>query len=174
MWGASLFALRLPALLAGALGAMLVFAWPKAFGAGALAALLVVSNPLWHTFSRLCQTDILHAAFLADAMLCLASDPKLSRRSSFWAFALLSALGIMVKSVAGLLAPLGLLVYWAMARPGEKPLVDGCLRPFGNRIARGALARLSTGCPCEMVLGRLRPIPTFQLRSAAASPGIGR
>lgn len=121
MWGASLFALRLPALLAGALGAVLVFAWPKAFGAGALAALLVVSNPVWHTFSRLCQTDILHAAFLAGAMLCLASDPKLARRSSFWAFALLSALGIMVKSVAGLLAPLGLLVYWAMARPGEKP-----------------------------------------------------
>jgi hypothetical protein len=135
--GMSLFALRLPALLAGALGAVLIFAWPKRLGAGAIAALLLVSDPLWHTFSRLCQTDILHAAFLTAAMFCLAFDPKLCKRSSFWAFALLSALGIMVKSVSGLLAPLALLVYWAMARKDERPTGR---RLLGLLLAIGALA----------------------------------
>jgi len=137
IWGTSLFALRLPALLAGALGAVLVFAWHKNLGAGALAVLLIASDPFWHTFSRLCQTDILHAAFLTGAMLCLACDPKLSRRSSFWGFAILSALGIMVKSVSGLLAPLGLLVYWAMARHDEKPTKRRLLSLF---LAIAALA----------------------------------
>jgi len=120
-WGTSLFSLRLPVLLAGALGVILVFVWPRSLLAGTLAALLMVSDFYWHTFSRVCQTDAMHTAFLTGAMLCLASDPKLSRRSSFCTFALLSALSIMVKSVSGLAAPLGLLFYCVMARQGERP-----------------------------------------------------
>src|SRR5271170_6306127 len=48
--GISLLALRLPMLLAGALGALLLYIWGRG-GAGLVAALLLISDPMWNIFS---------------------------------------------------------------------------------------------------------------------------
>src|SRR5260370_38325906 len=71
LFGISLLALRLPMLIAGSLVAVLVFCWCAQVGsarAGIAAALLLLSNPVWHTFSRLCYTDILLAVFSTAAL----------------------------------------------------------------------------------------------------------
>ncbi|MBX5497165.1 MAG: glycosyltransferase family 39 protein, partial [Bryobacteraceae bacterium] len=81
--GPRLLAVRLPALLFGALAAVLLFQWGRreaSLAAGAAAALLLVSNPLWQTFSRLCYTDIPAAFGSVLALFSFGSDSALKRR----------------------------------------------------------------------------------------------
>src|SRR5215471_6593962 len=62
--GISLLALRLPVLLAGALATLMLFLWSErrySRWTAAAVLLLAVANPLWHTFSRVCYTDMLLA-----------------------------------------------------------------------------------------------------------------
>lgn len=124
--GVSLFSLRLPLLLAGALAATLIFIWlrrlrPDAPLAAAVAFLLLVSNRHWHVFYRICQADGLLATAIVGSLLCLLLDPRLEKRLSLLIFAIFTAAAILSKSVAGFL-PLGaLLVYCALQRGGQRP-----------------------------------------------------
>ncbi|MBI3668155.1 MAG: glycosyltransferase family 39 protein [Acidobacteria bacterium] len=123
-FGVSLWALRLPVLLAGALAATLVFSWVwrvRSGAAAAGAAILLVSNNLWHTYSRINQTDALLAASIVAAVSCLARDPTLAGRWNFLGFGLFTAAALMTKSIAGLLPPLIWLVYCGLARGGPRP-----------------------------------------------------
>src|SRR6266850_1152251 len=89
LFGISLLALRLPMLIAGALGVVLVYCWCAQVGfarAGIAGVLLLLSSPVWHTFSRLCYTDILLAVFTLAALYCVFLDPLLQRRSTFLGF----------------------------------------------------------------------------------------
>src|SRR6266481_5611071 len=104
LFGISLLALRLPMLIAGSLGAVLVYRWCAQVGltrVGIVGVLLLLSNPVWHTFSRLCYTDILLAVFTIAALCCVILDPWLQRRSTFLGFCAATAAAIMTKNVAG-------------------------------------------------------------------------
>jgi Dolichyl-phosphate-mannose-protein mannosyltransferase len=113
LFGISLLALRLPILIAGALGVVLVYGWCAQVGStrvGIAGVLLLLSNPVWHIFSRLCYTDILLAVFTVAALYCVVLDPLLQRRSTFLGFCVATAAAIMTKSVAGIVPILVLLL----------------------------------------------------------------
>ena len=131
--GISLFALRLPMLLAGALGVTLLYWWCRGSTsavAGVAAALLLVSDPMWHIFSRLCYTDLLLAFFTTGALFFVYRDPRLERRSSVVGFAVFTAAAIMTKNVAGAIPILTLLVFAALIRREQRPrflrMVEAC------------------------------------------------
>jgi 4-amino-4-deoxy-L-arabinose transferase-like glycosyltransferase len=134
LFGISLLALRLPMLIAGSLGAVLVYCWcaPAGFGrAGIVGVLLLLSDPVWHTFSRLCYTDILLAVFTMAALYCVVLDPLLQRRSTFLGFCIATAAAIMTKSVAGVVPILVLLLAAVWNPPGQRltfrRIVQACL-----------------------------------------------
>jgi hypothetical protein len=141
-FGISLLSLRIPALLAGALVAPLIFVWarrlrPDAALAGVAAALLLVSNRLWHVFSRVCQTDVLVAASVAGAIACFAFDTRLARRRALLGFSAATAAGILSKSVAGLIPLLVLIVAFFLLGKEERPAPA---RVFRAALLAGALA----------------------------------
>jgi hypothetical protein len=120
--GISLFALRLPALLAGALATMLLFLWAESRYSRWVAAsvvLLALSNPLWHTFSRICYTDMLLALAMIGALWTFDRDWGLSQRRSILLFGACLAFGVMAKNVAGLL-PLAIVLLASLL--ARKPL----------------------------------------------------
>ena len=132
LFGISLWALRLPMLLAGALGAVLVCLWCVRSGsrtAGLAGTLLLLSDPVWHVFSRLAYTDMLLAFFTLAALYCAVRDPALERRSSFLGFSTAAAAAIMTKNVAGVLPVLILLLAaaWSPQRPAFRRIVQACL-----------------------------------------------
>jgi hypothetical protein len=121
-FGVSLFALRLPSLLVGSLGAALLFYWCARAGglwAGLAAVLLLLSNSIWFTFSRLCYTDLLLAFFTVAAMFSLALDSTLETTAARWSFIAFDAAAIMTKSVAGVL-PLLVLALFAWIGPRKE------------------------------------------------------
>jgi len=122
--GVSLLALRLPMLIAGALGVLLVYIWGQrghSLWAGAMAAILLLSDPMWHIFSRLCYTDLLLAVFISTALYCVFRDPRLESRFALVCFALSTAAAIMTKSIAGLLPILALAVFAIAIRSDQRP-----------------------------------------------------
>lgn len=127
VFGASPATLRLPSLVAAVAGTVLLFAWARAAGstlAGTLAVLLLLSNPMWHTFARLCYTDMLFAASVIGALFVFRRDVKLVRPSSVAWFGFLTAAAVMTKNVAGLLPLLVLGLYWITSAEEEKPRLD--------------------------------------------------
>jgi 4-amino-4-deoxy-L-arabinose transferase-like glycosyltransferase len=124
--GISRFALRLPILLAATLGTLLLFLWSEAaYGrwTAILAILLIVANPLWHTFSRICYTDMLLALAMIGALWAVDRDPSLSERRNIFAFGAFLALGLMAKNVAGLL-PLPILCVACLLTRRRLPVVS--------------------------------------------------
>ncbi|HLJ14216.1 MAG TPA: glycosyltransferase family 39 protein [Bryobacteraceae bacterium] len=122
--GVSLTSLRLPSLIAAALICTLVFVWLWRFQtplAACAGLLLMLSNRLLHTMSRLTMTDALLVLWFTAAMLVIAFDPGLRRRESAWAFGALAGLAILTKGVAGVLPLLALVVYWIIAPSRDRP-----------------------------------------------------
>lgn len=135
LFGISLWALRLPVVLAAAGATTLMFYW---FGGWRDARswavfLLLLSNPLWHIFARLCYTDMLLAASFAGALFCLHRDPQLASRRMWIGFAAAASAGIMAKNIGGLLPLLTLLLYTilAAARGGQRPTAVRILQLCG-------------------------------------------
>jgi hypothetical protein len=129
--GVSPLALRLPVALLASLSVGLVFLWAaelRSWQAGACAALLLVSNHLWHVLAGMAMTDGLLVAFYTAAMFCLFSDPWLESKGALWGFAGSVAAAILTKSVAGVL-PLGVLaLYWLAGPRRQRPsLSRACL-----------------------------------------------
>ncbi|HEV2689362.1 MAG TPA: glycosyltransferase family 39 protein, partial [Bryobacteraceae bacterium] len=95
--GISLFALRLPILIAGALGVVLLYDWGRrstSVAGGLVIALLMLSDPMWHIFSRVYYTDMLATVFIAVALYFVARDSKLQKRASVMGFGILTATAI--------------------------------------------------------------------------------
>jgi hypothetical protein len=124
LFGISLWAVRLPALMAAVLATVVLF-WLTGSAKSAVvawsAAILLLSNPLWHIFARLCYTDMLLAASITGGIASLYRDRTLSSRSSLWGFALCTAAGVMAKSLAGVLPALVLLLYYFLVPQNERP-----------------------------------------------------
>jgi 4-amino-4-deoxy-L-arabinose transferase-like glycosyltransferase len=116
LFGSSVAALRLPILLTAAFATLLLVIWSAkthSLWTSAATGLLLVANPLWHTFSRLCYTDMLVTAAVVAAIFTFWRDLELSRWHSVLLFAFSVAAAIMSKSVAGIL-PLGVLVLFCL------------------------------------------------------------
>ncbi|MGD0361633.1 MAG: glycosyltransferase family 39 protein [Bryobacteraceae bacterium] len=141
-FGLSLFAVRLPALLAGAAGAAAVFLWcarARSLAAGVLAAGFLLLTPFWQMFSRVCLTDVPAAAGAAMALAAVALDPRFERRLTPAAFGVLAGAAILAKSVAGLL-PFAALVLYFFWLPRE-------WRPPLSRIAAAFLLAAAVVSP---------------------------
>lgn len=120
--GTSRFALRLPVLLAGALAAALLFLWAdrlRGVWVAAAAGLLLAANPLFHTFSRICYTDMLLVLAVSAALYALARDPLLAEPRGILVFGAAMAFAIMAKNVAGLL-PVAVLAVFSLLS-GKRP-----------------------------------------------------
>ena len=115
--GVSLTTLRAPSLLAGALGAVLVFLWLRSPAKAAAAGVLVLTNTLWYTLSRLALVDALLATLFLAAAYTLALDEDMQKRRTPWLFGLCSGLALMTKGIAGLLPLVALGFYWLVRRP---------------------------------------------------------
>jgi hypothetical protein len=121
IFGVSLWALRLPFLLAAATAALLVFAWilpargaPLAWGGW----LLLLGSASWQVFACLAYTDILVAFFATAALFLWQRDPD-GRKA--WSAPLIGgaiAAAILAKSVAGLIPWLAIGVAVALRRGG--------------------------------------------------------
>jgi hypothetical protein len=124
VFGSRLLAVRLPALLFGAIGCSIVFLWAaktKDKTAGIFACTLLLSNALWHTYSRLCYADVIASAACLAAMYCLVSDSTLRNWGPRLGFGVATAVAIMTKHVAGILPLAALLGYSLVAGKGKRP-----------------------------------------------------
>jgi hypothetical protein len=140
--GVSLWALRLPVLVAAAYAVCILFAWvqrSRSAGAAWVAMLLLVSDPLWHVLSRICYTDILAAAAIATAFAVIQREPRLGSGTAAIAFGAALAAGVMAKSVAGLLPLLALGPYWLLSSPE--------LRPSMTRVAQAVATMVVLAAP---------------------------
>ncbi len=123
-FGASLFALRLPSLLAGSLTTALLFyscGAARGLWAGLIAVLLLLGDQAWFTFARLCYTDVLLAAFTVAAIFSVIRDPRLDTVPARWSFIAFSAAAILTKSAAGLLPLLALALFAWLGPRDERP-----------------------------------------------------
>ncbi len=109
LFGRSEFALRLPSLVAGALVATLLFGWMPDARAGGLAALLLISDPLWRGLSRVALTDAMLALWVTLAVRSIGQGVP-------WAFSVATAAAVMTKGIAGLI-PVFVLAAWWVVEP---------------------------------------------------------
>jgi len=133
-FGISLFSVRLPSLLLGALAVTAVFLWCgrlHSLGAGLLAAGLLLLSPFWQILSRLCYTDIPASAFGVLALTCVAFDLQLERRRTRIAAGFLAAAGVMTKGPAGILVVAALMVWWIVLPAVLRP----AMWKFGELLA---------------------------------------
>jgi len=124
LFGLSLFAVRLPALLMGAAGVAGVFAWvahARSVGAGILASAVLLFSPFWQTFSRLCYTDVLASSSALLALLAVAFDPRMERHRTCIAFAVFASASILAKSIGGLLPFAALVLYFMLLPKDGRP-----------------------------------------------------
>lgn len=133
LFGLSLFTVRLPGLLFGAVGGAAVFLWCAKYRsilAGTLAAVMLLSCPVYLTMSHVVDTNILAAAFIALTMTTVALDLRMERRSTWICSGIFAGMAILAKSVAGVLPLVALAVYWIV--------VPSRLRPPLARLAASA------------------------------------
>jgi len=122
--GVNPLALRLPALVAGALCCVFVYWWlrrSRSMAAGIAGVVLLFGTPVFHSISRKFMTDALLTLFVVAAMFVIVTDPRWERRWTAIAFGALSGAAVMTKSAAGLLPLLILAVYWILAGAKERP-----------------------------------------------------
>ena len=127
--GISRFALRFPVLLAGTLATLFLFLWSERRYSRVVAVitvLLAISNPLWHTFSRICYTDMLLALAMIGALWTFDRDSDLAETRSTFVFGGFLALGLMAKNVAGLLPLAVVLLACAITR--RRPPIANLLK----------------------------------------------
>jgi Dolichyl-phosphate-mannose-protein mannosyltransferase len=126
VFGISRFALRFPVLVAGALATLFLFLWSErrfSRWAGVTTVLLAVSNPLWHTFSRVCYTDMLLAFAMIGALWTFDRDQNLDHSRSILLFGGFLALGLMAKNIAGML-PLAVVLVACLLSRGRPPIAN--------------------------------------------------
>jgi len=133
--GISRLTLRLPILLAGVLATVFLFLWSErrySRWTAVLTTLLLIANPLWHTFSRICYTDMLLALAMIGALWTFDRDWELTQPRSILSFGGFLALGLMAKNIAGLL-PLAVILLaclLARRRPPVASMLKSCAVTF--------------------------------------------
>ena len=121
LFGVSSLPVRLPAILCGALVALLAFRMsPRAPWA---AVILLLSDRLFHTLARVNMTDIVLAASLMIAFYSFSRDTRIERPLAFWGFGIGVGLAILAKSIAGLLPFVVIGLFWLAARREDRPRI---------------------------------------------------
>jgi len=141
IFGIGRLPLRLPVVMVCSLCAGLVFWWAAemtSWQAGLWAAMLLVSDRMWHVLASLCMTDGLLVAAFVVAMYCLFRDPWLESRLSLWGYAGAAAAAVLTKGVAGVL-PLAILgLYWIVAPRRYRPVFARVCLAGGLAVALAA------------------------------------
>jgi 4-amino-4-deoxy-L-arabinose transferase-like glycosyltransferase len=138
LFGLSLFAVRLPALLSGAAGVTAVFLWcarARSVAAGVLASGFLLLTPFWEMYSRVCLTDIPVAAFATLALAAVAFDPRFQSTLTPAAFGAFGAASILSKSVAGALPFAALAMYYLLLPRESRPPLMRVAAAFGIAAA---------------------------------------
>lgn len=125
-FGSSLFVLRLPAMLFGALGGALVYRAGARAGrlCGVLACLLVLSMPLYFEYARRVYMEVPVAVAVFASSLAFARagqalrDGRLDSRS-FALAGVLVGVGFMLKSLVGLFGAIGFCLWLPFALRGR-------------------------------------------------------
>ena len=118
LFGVSAWALRLPSIAAAALTAALVFAWVRAeagWTRAAMATLFLLASPLYLELGRRNMTDALITLTIITAVWLAARDEQLQRGGTIAGLAACVALGILAKSIAGLVPVFILGAMWLAA-----------------------------------------------------------
>jgi 4-amino-4-deoxy-L-arabinose transferase-like glycosyltransferase len=120
--GSSVFALRLPAALCGALGAALVYhaGASKSRFSGALSCLLVLSMPLYFEYSRRVYMEVPVAVAVFASLLAFARAGEALRndvldKRAFMIAGVLVGVGFMLKSLVGLFGAIGFCAWLVLA-----------------------------------------------------------
>jgi len=124
VFGLSLFTIRLPGVLFGAVGGGAVFLWCAKYRsilAGTLAAAMLLSCPVYLAMAHLVDVNVLVAALITLAMTTVALDPQMERRSTWIGSGVFTAMAILAKSAAGVLPLIALAVYWIVAPSRLRP-----------------------------------------------------
>jgi hypothetical protein len=126
LFGVSLWALRLPFLLSAAAAAFLVFIWvrqarnePAAWG----ALLLLLGSASWQVFAKLAYTDVLVALSATAALYIWQRDPDLLQARTTPLAGLAIAVGILAKSIAGLVPWIAIGLAIALRRGSWAPFL---------------------------------------------------
>jgi 4-amino-4-deoxy-L-arabinose transferase-like glycosyltransferase len=174
LFGLGLLSVRLPSLAAGAAGVAIVFAWValrRSQVVAGIAALLLVSDPIWATFSRLCFTDVVASVLALAAMFQLALDPALDRRRSRILFGAFAGAAVLAKSVVGVLPFVALAAYWfPMPRSA---------RPRLGRLAECAAVAFAVAAPWHLYQIAVHPrwfwieFVKYQLLAVGVSEATG-
>jgi hypothetical protein len=118
-FGINPLAARLPVIFSGALVCALCFAIvrrQRSVLAALTAAAMALSSQILFIMSRHAMTDILLAAAGMCAFAILFRDPDLLKTTSFAAFVLAAAAGIVAKSIAGILVVIVMAVVVGLGR----------------------------------------------------------
>jgi hypothetical protein len=115
------FALRLPSLVFGSLACLFAFLISKR--AGWAAVVLMLSDRLFHTLSRVNMTDMILCGSVVLAFYFFLGDPSLRTRKSFWGFTISCAFAILDKSIAGVLPYAVALLFLILQRKNPLRLV---------------------------------------------------
>ena len=124
LFGLGLVTVRMPALVFGAAAVAIVFAWTglrRNWTAAGIAAVLLMSDPIWLTFSRLAFTDVLASTLALLSMYVLAVDPTLGRRFSPILFGFFAGAAVLAKSAVGVLPFAALALYWTVMPRSARP-----------------------------------------------------
>lgn len=139
--GLGLASVRGPSLLFGAAGVAIVFLWTamqRSWPVAAAVALLLLSDPIWVTFSRLAFTDVLASTLALLAMYSLALDPELTRWRSRILFGVFAGVAVLAKSVVGVLPFAALALYCAVMPRDRRPAAGRFLQSIAALVAVAA------------------------------------
>jgi hypothetical protein len=174
LFGLGLLSVRLPSLIAGAAGVAIVFAWValrRSYVVAGIAATLLISDPVWVTFARLCFTDVLASVLALAAMFQFAVDPVLQRRRSRIWFGILAGAAVLAKSIVGVLPFVALGAYWvAIPRPA---------RPLLRRVLECAAMAFAVAAPWHLYQIAVHPrwfwieFVRYQLLAVGVSQATG-
>ena len=177
LFGITRFALRLPVVISAALAIALIFLWGSEMSgilSGAIAALLMLGNHLFHTLATLCMSDALLLAFTSAAVYAIYADPWLESRAALWGFATATAAAILTKGIAGMLPIAVLGLFCLVVRPNERPALPRAALAAGMAAALTAPWFLATQIPgfgaAPLQSSNETPLPFYLLRIAATDP----
>jgi hypothetical protein len=129
LFGASVYALRLPALLSGAAVCAVAFYWvarERGRGAALLAVALIATGTYWIMLASLNMMDAPLAAFSFLGLYFITRDPALSQRQTIPVAAFVFGAALLLKSVAALPVIAAAILYTIIQRT-QWPRIAGLI-----------------------------------------------
>ncbi len=129
IFGASVYALRIPSLLSGAVVCAVAFYWiarERSRSAALLAVALIATGTYWIMLASLNMMDAPLAAFSFLGLYAIARDPTLSQRQTLLVASLVFGAALLLKSVAAL-PVIGASVLYALVQKTQWQRIAGLI-----------------------------------------------